>query len=291
MPLPAGQYDVTAWVHKIVGPDRTEHLAGGPAGSFTISRAISGPLQLGGGWFDSPPRGPLELQQVRVSQPAPQTQTVSVEATVHNRGARTVDGSIFWLIGRYTDPQPYLAPLWQSQTLPIPSLEAGASRTVTWTGSIGLPAGTYGLSVWLHTEGPNGSQHSHSSRNIPLVLQADASQVLRHGPPAGLRVASATRDRSGALHLVLDNEGAETNVWLGADVVHEDRRYDWFQLADEPRASFPVLTLGSHTQRNVDVPLALTCAPDDALTRIRLFTAPSLAAEAMADDVLVDACP
>lgn len=292
MPLPAGRYDVGAWVHRIVGPDQTAHLAGGRVGSLSMAPPLPSAMQLGPGWFPGPARGPLELEGASISQPEPDTQTVALNLTVRNRGQQPVDGSAFWLLSRYTDPQPYAAPYWHSEWLPIAGVAPGATQSVSWTDSIGLPAGTYGLSLWVHTDQPTGSEHSHGSLVIPLTLQTDTRHVLRHGPPGALRVASASLDGAGQLRLVLDNQdAADATVWLGADAVRDNRRLDWFRFGGEAQTRLPELLVPAHGQLSVTSPLAPRCQPDDRLARVRLFTDPRMWGDWLVEDVLVDACP
>jgi hypothetical protein len=289
--MPIGRYEVTGWVHEIVAPGIDRHLAGGLVGSFSITGSTPQSLQLDEGWF-SPASGPLVLVSLAVSNDAPQTQTVSVDATVLNRGTKAVAGQAFWLVSRFTDPEPYRAPFWRSDWLDIATLAPGESRAVSWTRGIGLPAGTYGLSIWVHSDGPAGSEHSHSSFNIPLTLVPPASHVQRASPPGPIQVAAASIPQRGLARLVVDNQGVDSSASMTAEVVRDTRRYDWYLSGSQPVGPPVAVSIPSHTQRTIELPVGFNCEPDSALVRVRLFTfAEPTAADAPVDDVLVDACP
>jgi hypothetical protein len=289
--LPIGRYDVTGWVHESVASSRDEHLAGGLVGSFPITRAAPGSLTFDEGWF-SQASGPLVLQSLAVADDAPQTQTVSVDATVLNRGTQPVAGQAFWLVSRFTDAEPYRAPFWRSDWLDIPTLAPGESRVMSWTRSIGLSAGTYGLSVWVHADGPTGSEHSHSSLNIPLVLAPPAAHVLRTAPAGSVQVASGSIPQRGLARLVLDNQSSDSDVSVAAEIMPEIRRYDWYTVGSRPGGPLIDVALPSHSQRTIDVPVDIDCGPDNALVRVLLFMRGQPAETAApVDDVLVDACP
>jgi hypothetical protein len=292
LPLPAGRYDVTAWVHKVAPDASEEHLVGGLVGSFSISQQVPLALRLGEGWFEVT-HGALMLQTINVEQVDPQSQTVNIEASIVNSSSQPVDGRAYWIVGRYTDTQPFLAPYWQSTSQLLPAMAPGESRTLSWQDSIGLTPGTYGVSLWVHIEDPvAGSRHSQSSINIPLVLQATQAHLLRHVPVEPLHFVSASFVRAGLLRVVMQNDGPPADVSLGVDLASESRRYDWYQSPAPPETQLGVGALDTSAQQTLDVPVPVDCSPDRSLARLRLYGgAPSSPKVDWGEDVLADTCP
>ncbi len=140
-------------------------------------------------------------------------------------------------------------------------------------------------------QGSAGSEHSHSSFNVPLTLVPLASHVQRAAPTGALSITSGGIPQRGLARVAVENQGNDSNVWVTAEVVSENRRYDWYLSGSQPVGPIVDARIPGHSERTMDLPVGVDCQPDTALVRVRLFTfAESVAANAPVDDVLVDAC-
>jgi hypothetical protein len=172
----------------------------------------------------------------------------------------------------------------------VPLLQPGESDTLSWETPIGLPAGTYGLSVWVHTRNGSTFDHSHATFNIPLRLGPNALHAQRVHPPGGeVHVRSANLD-SGYLRLVIDNAGPEHALSASFAKLPERRRFDWSISPLLPTELVASFVLEPHAIGDVQLPVQVDCAAEDRLVRVSLFSQTSAAGLGPIDDVLVDMC-
>jgi hypothetical protein len=236
------------------------------------------------------PLGPLVLESVSIGQDPPSEQVVRIEAHVTNRGAEPIGGRAQFVIGRFVDPEPFRTALWQTDWLNVPPLQPGESDTLTWKTPIGLPAGTYGLSVWVHTRTGSTFDHSHATFNIPLRLEPNALHVQRVQPASGeVHVRVAHLD-AGNLRLVIDNAGPERAISASAARLPVRRRFDWSIGPLLPTESVASFVLPAQATRDVQLAVQVDCAAEYRLVHVTLFSDASAAAVRPVDDVLVDVC-
>jgi len=276
--LPPGRYDVSGWAHQVLAAGDTRHVAGGPLASIDVTRPVPSSVRLTQESFVVP-NGPLALRTVTVDQDDPLTQHVSLAITIDNRADRPFGGRVYWVIGRFSDSEPFRTALWQTDWTTIPEIDAGASTSLVWQHSIGLPAGTYALSVWLHTRIDSTWEHSHRSFNIPIELRAGSDRIQRARPPILQgRVVDARPDPRG-LVLVVHNDGPDQSVWTSHALVSDRRRFDWHQQTPDTMASARLEVPSGRSEHVLAWPL--DCGSDVRFARVTLGAF---------DDVLVDVC-
>jgi len=141
----------------------------------------------------------------------------------------------------------------------------------------------------VHTQGPSGSQHSHASLNLPLVLAPNPSHLLRAGPTEPIQITAVTRPAPGIARVMVGNQGPDDTVSIAAEIVPETRSYDWLQREFQPRSETTDVPIAGRATQAIDVPVGAGCGPDTALVRLRLYSM-TQPAGVPADDVLVDTC-
>jgi hypothetical protein len=289
--LPPANYEVTGWIHAVRPDGTTEHVAGGPVGHFTVTEPIPQAVQFLSGDAFNRAIGPLELETIAISQPAPADQVVSVTARIHNRGGAPVGGRTQVVISRFVDPEPFRTALWQTDWATIRTLAPGEAETVAWQFEVGLPAGTYGLSVWVHARADATFEHSHATFNIPLKLETSVDHVQRTRPPAGDVEVSSAQAGPGPLRLMLTTKGRERAVAVGIAIVPEERRFDWARTPLSVGDATLRLTLRPNATAEIATTATIDCATHDRLAHVAVFGNEDGPAAAPIDDVLIDVCP
>lgn len=287
--LPPGDYSVDAWVHQVLPSGQTQHLAGGALETLRITQPVPTSIRLEQAELGEP-TGPLTVGAIAIDQDPPADQRVVVRVDVANRGAAPASGRAYWVLGRLPDDQPFLAPFWQAQWLPIPTLQPGESKTLSWSEPVALPSSTYGLSVWVHTLEDTRWEHSDRSIAIPLALGPNLAGIQRAGPPTGgVRMRSA-RLQGGVLQVATDNQGPAQRVAVAVATLDETRRFDWYRAAPPPRTLDESIPLPGGASSTIELPLALDCASEAHLARIAVYAENAPADGDPTDDVLADAC-
>jgi hypothetical protein len=102
------------------------------------------------------PTGPVMVTKIDASGQWESGRVVSTTVTLFNSATVPIAVKCWWLLGAPTDTRPWDAPATGSATSAL-LLAAHETRAVPLSGYVTAPAGEYGLSVWVHASGDDGT--------------------------------------------------------------------------------------------------------------------------------------